>query len=191
MHRFADRLDFLPPVPRHRDAHGIGIIGCGGIVRGQHIPAYRAQGFRIVGVADPNADSARAAANLAGGAAVYADHRSLLARRDITVVDVATHPGIRAGLIRDALDAGKHVLSQKPFVLDLGVGAKLVALARRRQRLLAVNQNGRWDPARKAAWDLIRAGAVGEVLSVHLRDHWSHDWVAGTAFDIRHCLLYD
>ncbi len=184
-------IDFLPPVPGHRAAHGIGIIGCGGIVRSQHIPAYRAQGFRIAAVADISEANARAASKLADGAPWFTDHRRLLERRDVTVVDAATHPAVRVGLIRDALEAGKHVLSQKPFVLDLDAGVRLVALAKRRRRLLAVNQNGRWDPARKAAYDLIRAGAIGRVLSVHLRDQWNHGWVAGTAFDIRHCLLYD
>ncbi len=192
MSRFTDALDFLPPLPRNKAAHGIGIIGCGGIVRGQHIPAYRAQGFRIVAVTDPNGANAREAAKLAGGVRVYADHRRMLeVEKEITVVDVATHPNIRVGLIEDALLFRKHVLSQKPFVLDLKDGSQLIHLARRMKRLLAVNQNGRWDPARKAAYDLIRAGAIGSILSVHLRDQWSHNWVAGTAFDIRHCLLYD
>ena len=48
--------------------------------------------------------------------------------------------------MRAALAAGKHVLSQKPFVEDIGTGARLVAEAERRGLKLAVNQNGRWAP---------------------------------------------
>ena len=52
-----------------------------------------------------------------------------LARDDIDVVDITTHPAERPPLIETALTAGKHVLSQKPFVLDLDVGRRLADLA--------------------------------------------------------------
>ncbi len=54
---------------------------------------------------------------------------SFSSRRDIEVVDIATHPDVRAPIIKAALDAGKHVLSQKPFALDLASGERLVKLA--------------------------------------------------------------
>ena len=49
--------------------------------------------------------------------------RAAQARDDIEVVDITTHPPDRPALIADAIEAGKHVLSQKPFVLDLDEGA--------------------------------------------------------------------
>lgn len=184
-------IDYAPPVPKNKNI-GIGIIGCGGIARTQHIPAYKAQGFRIVAVADIVEENARQAAVLAGGVPFFTDHHRLLALEEVHVVDAATHPAPRAQLIRDALRAGKHVLSQKPFVLNLAVGRQLIALARKNKVLLAVNQNGRWAPPWKAAFELIRKGVIGKVLAAHLRSHWDHNWVAGTPFDaLRHCILYD
>ena len=52
----------------------------------------------------------------------------------IAVIDIATHPDVRVDLMRRAFAAGKHVLSQKPFVEDLATGEMLVAEAERRER---------------------------------------------------------
>lgn len=184
-------FDFLPPAPKNKN-RGIGIIGCGSIVRGYHIPAYKAMGWRIAAVSDISEENARKAAELAGGVPFYTDHRRLLARNDVEIVDAATHPLPRVRIIEDALNAAKHVLSQKPFVLDLAVGRRLVALAKRRKRLLAVNQNGRWSPPWKVACEMVRAGLIGDVLGAHFDAHWNHNWVKGLPFDrIRHCILYD
>src|ERR1051326_4612159 len=111
-------VPYQPQVPKDKSV-GIGVIGCGGITRGQHIPAYKAQGFRIVAVADISEENAKKAAEIAGGVPYFTDHRKLLERKDVQVVDAATHPSPRMGIIRAALNAGKDVLSQKPFVLDL------------------------------------------------------------------------
>jgi predicted dehydrogenase len=108
------------------------------------------------------------------------------------VVDIATHPEARATLIRDAIRAGKHVLSQKPFVTDLSIGKKLVAAADRRGVKLAVNQNGRWAPHVSYARQAIAAGWLGQLTSVDLAIHWDHNWCAGTSLDrVRHLVLYD
>jgi predicted dehydrogenase len=90
------------------------------------------------------------------------------------------------------LTAGRHVLSQKPFVLDLDDGERLAALARDRGVHLAVNQNGRWAP--HFAWmaAAVRAGVIGEVATVDFSLQWDHTWTAGTAFEeIRHLVLFD
>ena len=85
--------------------------------------------------------------------------------------------------MRRALEAGKHVLSQKPFVEDLAVGRGLVELADRRGLKLAVNQNGRWAPHLAYIREAVRAGLIGEVTGVHVEIRWNHGWIAGTAFE--------
>ena len=112
--------------------------------------------------------------------------------REIAVVDIATHPDIRPAIIEDAIKAGKHILSQKPFVLDLDEGERLVALADKAGVRLAVNQNGRWAPHFAYIREAIQKGLIGEVMSARLSVHWNHDAAAGTVFDeIPHLLLYD
>jgi len=84
------------------------------------------------------------------------------------------------------------VLSQKPFVLDLDFGKKLIRLADRKDVMFAVNQNGRWAPHFSYLRNAIAAGLIGEVFAAHLSVHWDHNWVKGRPFDkIRHCILYD
>src|SRR5690606_31776923 len=124
----------------------IGMIGCGGITE-QHLVAYARDDYEIVAFCDVHKDAAtRRRDAFAPSASVYTDYRDLLARDDIDVIDAATHPEARFAIIEDALNAGKHVLSQKPFVLDLDLGRQLVDLADSKDLRLAVNQNGRWAP---------------------------------------------
>ncbi len=125
-------------------------------------------------------------------AEVLSSASELLNRPDIDVVDIATHPEVRGPLIKEAIQAGKHILSQKPFVTDLNEGRKLVAAARRKGVKLAVNQNGRWAAHVSYARQAIAAGLIGDVISVDMSVHWDHNWVADTPFnDMHHLLLLD
>ena len=120
------KLPYQPRDPRHyRPA--IGLIACGGITH-HHLTAYRAAGYNVVALCDLVLSRAKSRRDqFYPDAQVYRDYRKLLRRDDIEVVDIATHPRERVAIIRDALRAGKHVLSQKPFVLDLDVGQRLAA----------------------------------------------------------------
>jgi hypothetical protein len=113
----APDLPYQPPTPKSPPP--IGLIACGGITQ-THLTAYKKAGFNVVALCDLIEERARKRqADFYPDAAVYTDYRDLLARDDIRVVDIATHPPERVPLIEDALRAKKHVLSQKPFVLDL------------------------------------------------------------------------
>ena len=107
----------------------------------------------------------------------------MLRRDDVEVVDIATHTAVRPPLIEAALKAGKHVLSQKPFVTDLDVGERLADLADKMGVKLAVNQNARWAPHFSYMREAVRGGLVGDVEGIHCDVHWDHSWVKGTAFE--------
>jgi predicted dehydrogenase len=116
-------------------------------------------------------------------ALVFADHRELLALDSVQVVDIATHPEGRAELIADSIAAGKHVLSQKPFALNLSVAEELIAQADLAGVKLAINQNGRWAPHLAAMRELIAGGVIGSVTEVDASVRWDHSWTVGTSFD--------
>lgn len=187
----APRLAYKPLRPKKWRPR-IGVIGCGGIIE-SHLEAYRRARYRVVALADLDRSRAEAARDrFFPRAAVERSSETLLARNDIDIVDIATHPKPRLALVEQAVRCGKHVLSQKPFVEDLEAGKRLVRLARRRNVALAVNQNGRWAPHVAYARKAIEAGLLGDVTSVDLAVHWDHNWCAGTPFDrIRHLVLYD
>ncbi len=187
----APDLPYLPRDPVDYRPE-IGLIGCGGIAP-SHLAAYRKAGYRVTALCD--CDPARAEALRTEhypDARVYADYRDVLAHPGVEVVDLATHPDVRAAQIEDAIAAGKHILSQKPFVLDVTRGRALVEQAEAAGVRLAVNHNGRWAPHFAYLRLAVAAGLVGEVFSVHFDIHWNHDWTAGTAFDsLPHLILGD
>ncbi len=184
----------LPYLPRDPVSYrpNIGLIGCGGITK-DHLTAYRTAGYHVVALCDIETGRARKRkAEFFPEAKVYRDYRDLLRRDDIAVVDIATHPRERPSIIEAALLADKHVLSQKPFVLDLDVGQQLVELAERRGLKLAVNQNGRWAPHFSYMREAIAAGLIGRPMAAHFDVHWSHHWLEGTEFEkVDQLILYD
>ena len=184
-------VDYRPPMPKDR-THPIALIGAGGIASA-HLDAYRGAGFNVRVVASPTLGHAEARRDaFFPDAEATDDVAGSILRGDIAVVDLTPHPEARAALIEAALLADKHVLSQKPFALDLTTGERLVELAAVRGLQLAVNQNGRWAPHLSFMREAVRQGLVGELQSVHIAMHWNHGWVAGTPHDdVDDLILYD
>ena len=187
----APKLPYKPHDPK-RYRPNLGLIACGGITK-HHLIAYRKGGYPVVALCDLVLDRANQRRDeFYPEAEVYRDYRKVLERDVIEVVDIATHPPEREEIIEAALRAGKHVLSQKPFVLDLDFGQRMADLADRQGVKLAVNQNGRWAPHFSYIRQAIEAGLIGDLSAAHLAVHWDHNWVAGTRFeDVRHLILYD
>jgi predicted dehydrogenase len=187
----APDLPYRPPMPKSYRPR-IGVIGTGGI-SGSHLDAYRTAGWEVAALWNRTRSKAEAkATEYCPGARIEDDWADMLGDSEIDVIDVTLHPEHRAPIVAAALDAGKHVLSQKPFVTDLGVGEDLVKRAEDRGVKLAVNQNGRWSPHKAWMREAARAGLIGEVISAHVAIHWNHGWTAGTPFDeIEDLILYD
>jgi predicted dehydrogenase len=172
---------------------GIGIVGCGHIVKTAHLPAYADYGCTVVGVYDPVPKATAGVREQFGVRQVFESLDALLADPEIEVVDIATPPAVRPRLVREALAAGKHVLAQKPLAEDVGSARELVDDAERRGLRLAVNQNARWSPPWRIATLLIEHGAIGDVFSVtHLLDRDFRFVIDVPHYDeIEHLLLYD
>jgi predicted dehydrogenase len=155
--------------------------------------AYSAAGYEVAALCDRSVPKARAMQEkYYPRAEVVEDYRQVIIRQDIEVVDLAVHPEQRAAMFGPAIDAGKHILSQKPFVTDLDAGMRIVEKAEKKGVRLAVNQNGRWAPHWSWIREAITAGLLGEVTSVHTAVNWDHNWVVGSAFEEIHPLiLYD
>jgi predicted dehydrogenase len=187
----APGLPYAPADPRTWRPK-IGLIGCGGITI-QHLRAYRAAGYRVVMLCDRHEERAKEAQkNYYPEAEVCTDFRDVLRRDDVEVVDLAAHPEQRALMYGPAIEAGKHILSQKPFVTDIDFGERVVEQAEKKGVRLAVNQNGRWAPHWSWIRQAISAGLLGQVTSVRTAVNWDHNWVAGSVFDRIHALiLYD
>ncbi len=187
----APKLKYLPRKPKAYSPK-IGLIGAGGITE-FHLKAYRKAGLEVVAICDIDPKRARARKKeFYPKAKVCQTHHEVLATKGVEVVDIATHPAERVALIEDAIAAGKHVFSQKPFVLDLDVGERLCDLADAAGVKLAVNQNGRWAPHFSYIHQAILSGVLGQVSSLDFVMQWDHTWTKGTPFEkIYHLILYD
>lgn len=188
----APDLHYLPQKPLSYNPK-IGLIGTGGI-SDFHLKNYQSFGLNVVAIANRTLSKAEQRRDqFYPQADVYADYREILARENIEVVDVTPHPKDRLPIVKEALQAKKHVLSQKPFVLDLQDGRELVSIAKENQVKLAVNQNGRWAPHFSYMRAAIRSGLIGRPLSVDFSLQWDQTWVAGNpGFEsIHHMILFD
>jgi predicted dehydrogenase len=187
----APALSYRPPMPRHYRPK-VGLVGCGGIAA-THLAAYRKAGFHVAALCSRTAETAAARQKeFFPDAEIFTNFDALLRRDDIEVLDLVPHPEHRAPMIERALTAGKHVLSQKPFVVDLDLGQRLCDMADERGVRLAVNQNGRWAPHLSYLREAVRAGVLGAPLTARVAIAWDHNWIKPLAFDrIHHILLYD
>jgi len=190
-HVEAPALAYLPPSPRAWKPK-IGLIGAGGVSE-YHLRAYERMGLDVAVICDVDPQRARARRDaFYPEAAVCTEFTELLRRDDVAVVDIAVHPEQRLPVLDAAIQAGKHVLSQKPFALDLDLAERVIEQAEARGLKVAVNQNGRWAPHFAYAREAVRVGLLGEVGSVDFHLGFDHSWTVGTHFEsIHHLLLYD
>ena len=184
-------IDYRPQFPTG-DLPNIAIVGIGGIVKSSHLPAYKKYAVPVAAVFDIRPEATEGIQDEFEIGRVASSFEEILADPDIEVVDIATFPEHRIPLIKQALAAGKHVLSQKPLALDMASAQELVDLADAKGLKLAVNQNGRWSPPWRAATMLIEASAIGDPIAVtHILDR-SYRWTIGTHFEkIPHWAIYD
>ena len=187
----APELDYLPPDPQGEKPN-IALIGAGGIAE-YHLRAYQAMGLNVLTICDIDLKRAtERAREYFPEAHVTSDPGEIISDDSIQVLDIALHPEHRTQILKEAIQAGKHILSQKPFVTDLALGEELATLADQHNIYLAINQNGRWAPHFAYCRKAIEAGIIGEVSSIDFNLHFDHTWTAGTPFEeIHHLLLYD
>jgi predicted dehydrogenase len=168
--------------------YGIALVGCGAVAK-THLEAYAGTDIDVRVLCDLEPDRARTLRDeYIPTADVTADHQEAVERADIDVVDATAPPDPRADIVADALSAGKHVLSQKPFATDLDTARRLVDLAEQAAVRLAVNQNGRWAPGAAYLRAAIEAGRIGTVHGLTVERTWDYGRIAGDG--IPHRLLF-
>lgn len=145
-----------------------GIIGCGRIAVCKHFPAFAKAKDRVdlVAFCDIEIDRAIDAAAKFGipGAETYSDHRELLKDTSIDVVYILTPNNSHSPLTVDALEAGKHVLCEKPMAATTADAQKMLDAAKRTGKKLTIGYQNRF---RKDVQILKRASAEGDLGEVY------------------------
>ena len=124
----------------------VGIIGCGGIANGKHMPALKkVKNCEMVAFCDIVVEKAEKAAREYGtpDAKVYADYKELLADESIEVVHVCTPNRSHSFITVDALDAGKHVMCEKPMAINSAEAKKMLDAQKRSGKKLTIGYQSR------------------------------------------------
>jgi predicted dehydrogenase len=146
---------------------GVGLIGYGFAGKTFHAPLIRAvDGLALQAIA--SSDAAKVKKDFPG-ISVFSDPAEMIAADGIELVVIATPNDSHAPLARAAMEAGKHVVVDKPFTLDMAEARDLMVLADRLSRLLSVFHNRRWDSDFLAAKFGVESGVLGRVT--HFESH--------------------
>lgn len=122
----------------------------------------------LVAVCDTRPDSLAEARDTYPGVATYTDVAALLEREQPDLVVIATHAGFHAAPALLAAAHGAHVLCEKPIAANLEEADRMVDAFAERGLVLAVNHQWRLGPAVERAAELLRSGAIGALVSIHL-----------------------
>ncbi len=150
------------------------IFGLGGAAVRLHIPACRAiETIDLIAGCDPEPEARARAAALGLGRA-YASAEELIAAEEPQLVLVGSPPNSHFSLCKLALEHGAHVLCEKPFVETLPQADDLIALARRKNRLLAVNTQYRYMEIYRRTRERIASGELGRLYAVQVWQQMFH-----------------
>ncbi|MDF2835026.1 MAG: oxidoreductase [Paenibacillus sp.] len=144
----------------------LAIIGCGGIANGKHMPSLKKlNNVEMVAFCDIVEERAvEAAANYgAEGAKVYTDYTELLQDKTIDIVHVCTPNDSHADIAIAAMEAGKHVMSEKPMAKTAADAGRMLEAAKRTGKKLTVGYNNRFRTDSQILKQICEAGELGDV----------------------------
>ena len=149
----------------------VGIVGCGNIAARYATTIGAAPGLELVAATDVLPGRAEELAASFGGVA-HETLEELLADGDVELVVTLTAPQVHADVTRAALEAGKHVYSEKPMALEAAEARELVALARERGVRLACAPSTFLGEAQQTAGRIIRNGELGTIRAIYADVNW-------------------
>ena len=155
-------------------AIGVAVVGIG-FIGPVHIEALRRLGHRVVGLLGSNSEKSSAAARDLGIPRGYASLAELLDDPLVQVVHLASPNVHHYEQCERVLNAGKHVVCEKPLGMTTAETAGLVALARKQGVVAAVNYNVRFYPLVLEARERRRAGHLGRIF--HVTGDYFQDWL--------------
>lgn len=141
----------------------VGLLGAGAWAHGAHLPGYaRDPRCKVVAIADPVREKADAFAREFGIPHVYDSHEALLAHHGLDAVDVCTPSATHFALSWAALEAGKHVLCEKPVAYDYAETRRAASLAAAKGLKTKLGFTFRYSPGMRYMKALIDEGFIGE-----------------------------
>lgn len=158
-----------------------GIIGCGAIAQRRHIPECVANpASQLIAIADVVKDRVEEIA-AKNKAKAYTDYKEMLKSKDIDAIVVAGPNALHAQQSIEAMEAGKHVLCEKPMATTREDAKKMIATSEKTGKYLMIGLNQRLIPAHIRAKEILATGKPGKVLA--FRTAFKHPGPEGWAID--------
>ncbi|HZJ57001.1 MAG TPA: Gfo/Idh/MocA family oxidoreductase [Clostridia bacterium] len=156
------------------EGFGVAIIGCGAIHR-VHADAIMNNGMgKILWFVDLKEDRAKASAKEYGGG-WCTDYREALKDPGVNIVHICTPHYLHSQMAIDAVNAGKHVLVEKPAAINLEQAKAMAKAARDNNKYITINFQNRFNPTSIKAKEIIRSGEMGGVRGVKGLVTWFRD----------------
>ena len=145
----------------------VGVVGCGVVATAYYLPyLMRMETVDLMAVCDRFETRTQACRRLFGAQEQYLDYYKMLAQADIDVVFILTAPGTHVPFTLKAVEAGKHVLLQKPLATDMDDARAIAAAVRKAgvKALIEPSSNSPLDPDMAHLRDLVKKGVLGDIL---------------------------
>lgn len=152
----------------------VAIVGCGKIADSHALQIQRIPGCRIVAVCDTEPLMAQQMFERFPVDGHYTDIEQMLDRARPNVVHITTPPQSHCSIGMQCIDAGAHVVVEKPFTLDTSEARTLLQFAERKGRKATVGHDAQFSPVAVQMRAMIRQGYLGGA-PVHLESHWCYD----------------
>jgi len=154
---------------------GMGLIGPG-FIAPHHIDAVRRLGFvDVIGIAGSSVAGTQQKAKLFNVDRAYGDYRELIADPDVTVVHNTTPSYLHYSISMAVIEAGKHIISDKPLAITAAEGARLRDAAAAAGVVNAVTFNYRGNPLVQQARLMVERDEIGKVFFIH--GQYLQDWM--------------
>ncbi|MEH6992468.1 Gfo/Idh/MocA family oxidoreductase [Neobacillus drentensis] len=143
----------------------VAVIGCGSIAKYRHLPEYKLnKNVEIVAVCDIVAERAEKMAE-EYGAQAFTDYKEVLKLEDIGAISVCLPNYLHAPVSIDALNAGKHVICEKPMATSKEEAEAMIEAAKRNDKKLMIAHNQRFVASHQKAKEIIDSGKLGKIYS--------------------------
>ncbi len=145
----------------------LAIIGCGFVANYYMLTLSKSETLKVVGVLDLNAERAAGVAKLFSVPRIYQSFTELLADDSVDIVVNLTNPRNHYDLTRAALEAGKHVYSEKPLAMTIEEAKSLVEVAQKKSLQLSCAPCSMLGEAAQTVWQALRQNKIGRPLLVY------------------------
>lgn len=157
--------------------YGVVLVGCGYIGEEHLADIYYRDEVRLIAVVDTDIEKAKMMAKKYNSIEYSSDYTSYLKRSDVDIVIVATYVDSHLSIMKDCVQAGKHVLCEKPVAVNRKDGEEFFRIAENASSKVLVGHILRYNQSYRKIKELIDAGTIGTLRFIHfVQNHHALNW---------------